>query len=280
MRALRRDELDVVIGWAADEGWDPGLADAESFWNTDPGAFVGFDRDGELSGAGSIVSYGGEMGFMGLFIVRPELRGRGFGGELWVERVEALQRRLAPGAPIGLEGVVEMEPFYARGGFVTRHGTARMQVQGAAGRADPSLVPLAEVGFEDLVVYDAPLFGARRDRFIAGWLTPAGGAGFAATGEEGALRGYGVLRPTGLGFKIGPLFADEPEIAARLLDALLASAAGAVVSLDVPEVNDAAIELAAARGMSEVFRCSRMWVGEPPPIPWHRVFGITTLELG
>ena len=53
VRLLSREELDVLIGWAAREGWDPGRDDAEVFWHTDPEAYVGFDVDGELGGAAS-----------------------------------------------------------------------------------------------------------------------------------------------------------------------------------------------------------------------------------
>ena len=39
IRPLTREELDVAVGWAAEEGWDPGRGDAEAFWAADPGGF-------------------------------------------------------------------------------------------------------------------------------------------------------------------------------------------------------------------------------------------------
>jgi hypothetical protein len=38
--------------------------------------------------------------------------------------------------------------------------------------------------------------------------------------------------------------------------------------------------LADEHGMTEVFGCARMYLGDPPPTPWGRVFGVTTSELG
>ena len=56
---------------------DPGLSDLEVAWRTDPEAFVAL-RDGDvLAGGGSIFSYGGDFGFMGLFIMRADLRKQG-----------------------------------------------------------------------------------------------------------------------------------------------------------------------------------------------------------
>ena len=39
-RNMTRAEVDELVGWAAREGWNPGLRDAEIFWATDPEAFV------------------------------------------------------------------------------------------------------------------------------------------------------------------------------------------------------------------------------------------------
>jgi len=35
IRAITRDELAIPLSWAADEGWNPGLSDAESFITID-----------------------------------------------------------------------------------------------------------------------------------------------------------------------------------------------------------------------------------------------------
>ena len=57
IRRMTRDELDTLVEWAAREGWNPGLDDAEVFWATDPDGFVAAEIDGKLVGGGSIVAY-------------------------------------------------------------------------------------------------------------------------------------------------------------------------------------------------------------------------------
>ena len=101
IRNMTRTEVDELVAWAAREGWNPGLHDAELFWATDPEAFIAADLDGELIGGGAITSYNGEFGFMGFFIVRPEFRGRGFGNTLWHARRERLLERLRPARASG-----------------------------------------------------------------------------------------------------------------------------------------------------------------------------------
>ncbi len=86
-----------MVDWAAAEGWNPGLGDADTFWATDADGFVGVHRDGALVASGSIVSYAGEFGFLGFFIVRPELRGQGLGRQLWCCAARRAARAAAPG---------------------------------------------------------------------------------------------------------------------------------------------------------------------------------------
>jgi hypothetical protein len=83
-----------------------------------------------------------------------------------------------------------------------------------------------------------------------------------------------------VGWKIGPLLANDEETAIRLLDGLLASVPGETVSLDVPLPNAAAVRAAADRGMVEVFSTARMYKGTPPALDLDRIWGVTSFELG
>jgi hypothetical protein len=101
------------------------------------------------------------------------------------------------------------------------------------------------------------------------------------TAEQGALRGYGVIRPCQTGFKLGPLFADDAEAAGTLLHALMGSVpAGAQVQLDIAAHHTAARALADSWGMQPVFETARMYTGPAPAFDLQKQFGITTFELG
>jgi GNAT superfamily N-acetyltransferase len=279
IRPMARPELDLLVDWAAVEGWNPGVHDADTFWETDPEGFVAAEQDGALVGGGSIVSYDGRFGFMGFFIVAPGHRGRGLGRRLWVHRRDALLARLRPGAAIGMDGVFGMQAFYARGGFALAGRDLRMEGVGAPAPRAPGLVDAREVPPAELAAYDAGRFPAPRPGFVARWIAQPGARALAAVGG-GAIRGYGVVRPCRRGFKIGPLFAADAAVAEDLFRGLADHAAGAPLVLDVPEGNAAAMDLAARHGMREVFGCARMYLGPPPDLPDHEVFGVTTFELG
>jgi ribosomal protein S18 acetylase RimI-like enzyme len=279
LRAMTRVELDTLVEWAACEGWNPGLDDASIFWDADPEGFVAAERDGELIGGGSIVSYAGRFGFMGFFIVRPEHRRLGLGRRLWLHRRDRLLARLQSPVAIGMDGVFTMQGFYARGGFVFSHRDLRFEARGTVGPLTPELVDVREVPFDALAQYDAVHFPAPRERFLEAWIAQPHGRGLASVRDD-AVRGFGVIRSCRQGRKIGPLFADDAETADALFRGLSGLAPGEAVFLDVPENNPQAIALARRHGMREVFGCARMYHGAPPALPHDEIYGVTTFELG
>lgn len=283
IRRMTRDELDTLVEWAAREGWNPGRDDAEVFWSTDPEAFIAAEIGGELVGGGSIVAYGKRYGFMGFFIMRPDMRGRGLGDRLWHERKRRLLARLDPDASVGMDGVFDMQSYYARGGFQLICRDLRFEGRGLTPSPEappPSgIVEAASVPFEALEAFDRRHFPAPRSRFLQGWIRRPGGHAVAAV-EGGEVLGYSVLRPCRTGYKIGPLFATRADVAERLFVTLSSRVPGEAIFLDVPEINPEAMALAARHGMSEVFGCARMVLGPAPELPDPEIFGVTTFELG
>jgi len=284
IRNMTRPELDELVDWAAREGWNPGVDDAELFWATDPAAFIAATRGGELIGGGAITSYNGDFGFMGFFIVRSDYRGQGLGNTLWHARRERLLARLRPGSSIGMDGVFAMQDYYAKGGFVFSHRNMRFRAEITERMApsqlgDQDILPLATFPFDEVVDYDRSCFPAARETFLNGWITQADALAVGCQ-RESRLSGYGVARRCREGYKIGPLFADDALAANALYTRLAEFAQGGPLFLDAPENNPAAMALVRQQGMTEVFGCARMYLGPPPAIAHERVFGVTTFELG
>jgi len=272
------DELPLLAGWATDEGWNPGVGDLDVAWALDPEAFIALRRDDELVGGGTVLSYDGAMGFMGLFIVRPDHRGKGLGTTLWEHRVELLAARLRPGATIGMDGVFDMVPFYEHGGFRLAHRDLRFQGS-APGSPGPDVVDASTVPFGQLAAFDAAHLGVDRAAFLGAWTQRPGVRSFAVVDDSG-LTGYAVLRPCAVGFKTGPFLARSPEVAEQLLGAVLKAAAGAQLQVDVPEPNSSGVRMLQSLGFTESFGCARMYRGAEPQVPVDQVYGVTSFEFG
>jgi GNAT superfamily N-acetyltransferase len=264
----------AAISWAAGEGWDPGLDDARRFLAADPYAFLATEREGEIVATVSCALYGDSYAFIGFYIVRPDLRGNGIGSSLFDR---ALER--ADGRVVGLDGVPAQQGSYERRGFVLAYRNVRWRTVGGGERPD-SVVELSSVPIEQLVAFDGAVFGSTRERFLRAWIDRPAGHALACL-RGGGLAGYGVLRPCRSGSKIGPLFADDPDVADALLTGLLAAAGpGTEVFIDMPDANARAAELRARRAMEPSFETARMYLNGRPPEDVRRVFGVTTLELG
>ena len=277
IRNVSRSEMSQLIDWAADEGWNPGLHDAACFYETDPKGFFIGELRGEPVGCISAVAYNDAFGFVGFYIVRPEFRGLGYGFRLWQAAMEYMK-----GRNVGLDGVVAQQENYQKSGFHFAYNNIRYEFKTLdlpMKGSSPPVVPLSQVGFDELAAYDGAVFSVERRRFLQPWISQSGGVALGSL-RDGRLSGYGLLRSCRSGCKIGPLFADTAEIADALFGALVQQVPGAVVYLDVPAVNPAAMALAQKYQMQPVFETARMYTGGPPKVLLDKVFGVTSFELG
>ena len=269
-------DVEMALGWAADEGWNPGWHDAACFHAADPDGFLVGELDGDPVATISVVKYGAASAFLGLYIVRPPFRGRGHGWALWQAGMATLKGRI-----VGLDGVVAQQDNYRKSGFALAWNNRRLEGHGG-GRApdDAHIVPLSSLPFAQVEACDRASFGEDRAAFLRCWLAQPRSTALGFV-DNGTLRGYGVMRGCRSGSKIGPLFAQTEAIADRLFVALRASVPErSPIFLDIPEPNAAAVALGRRHGMNAVFETARMYAGGAPALPLDRIYGITTFELG
>ena len=270
-------EVEILIDWAAEEGWNPGLDDAPCFRAEDPDGFVvGVIGNEPVTGI-SVVRYGSDYGFLGFYLCRPEYRGKGLGFRTWKAGIAHLQNRT-----VGLDGVVDQQANYAKSGFVLAHRNIRYGGLAAVlgGTREGEVVPVSDPKVAASVIsYDRTFFPAPREAFMRCWLAPERRVARAWV-RDGEVAGYAVARACRSGWKIGPLFADTTGGAEALVDALCREIGEDTLYLDPPETNPEAIALAERRGLTPVFETARMYKGTAPDLPMDRTYGITTFELG
>lgn len=273
IRTLAGDEIQLALDWAAKEGWNPGLNDAGPFQVTDRDGFFVAELDGLPAAVVSVVNYDAHFAFLGFYIVREDLRGRGIGWAIW-----QAGRTHAGGRVVGLDGVVEQQANYAKEGFVLSHRNIRFGGPAPAGETGTCMA-LAQVPLALVEASDAQVFPAARAAFLRAWITNPGHQGRALI-REGRLAAWGVARPARSGFKIGPLVAEDETAAEQVFLELAHVAAGADIFLDLPEPNRSAVRLAERHGLSPVFETARMYTGPIRPVALERTYGVTSFELG
>ncbi|GAB0101376.1 GNAT family N-acetyltransferase [Nocardia sp. JMUB6875] len=267
-------EWATVVGWAAAEGWNPGARDVTAFFAQDPDGFFLGRVNGEPATAVSVVNYGDEFAFLGFYLVRKDLRGRGFGLATWEAGMKHAGDRV-----VGLDGVPDQQDNYRRSGFELAYNSARFTGVPRLPLPDNTVTALSPTDFAVLHPYDSACHPADRPDFLTAWLNEPGHRTFARI-VDGTVTGYTTLRPARDSLRVGPLFADTPADGRQLLAALAAHAAGMPLAVDVPLNNEAAVRLMEEAGLKPSFETARMYTGPVREYRADRIFGVTTLELG
>jgi len=275
IRRMAPDDVAVAIEWARREGWNPGHHDAQIFYQADPNGFFIGERNGEAVAVGCAIVYDEAFAFCGLYIVAPQHRGKGYGFALTEARLAYCGDR-----NIGIDGVLENVTIYERIGYRKHYENARYQFTAGEAPARPAnLVAIANVDVDALNHYDRQCFPAARKTFLNAWIHQPDALSLAWM-ENGQLNGYAVRRPCDNGYKIAPLFADNASIAEQLLLACQEGVHGQSLIVDMPETNEAALNLAASYHMERTFATARMYQKGLPALAYDKIFGITTFELG
>lgn len=276
---LNLSQVKILVGYALSEGWNPGPFDAEVFYKTDPDGFYGYFHQDQLIAGGSVVSYEGNFGFMGFFIVVPEYRGKGIGTQLWFERRDLLLSRLKPNAAIGMDGVLAMQSFYQKGGFEIAFRDERYEKLGQHHEVHSSISEIDKNDFNEILQYDMNCFGFNRSHFLQLWVDIPETKAFKFI-EKDQLKGFCIIRKAAKGFKVCPLFADNFNIAEELYKACLNSVKDEPLYIDIPVANKDTVALVQKYNAQYVFECARMYYGAAPKLPINKIFGITSFELG
>jgi hypothetical protein len=276
IRTATRLEVEIAVEWAATEGWNPGIHDGDCYYSADTTGFLIGLLDNEPIATISAISYGTTFGFIGFYMVTPKYRGCGYGIKIWDAALKKLHGRI-----IGLDGVVAQQDNYKKSGFKLTY--RHLRYQGMSDERSPinaEIVNLSALPFQTIAAYDQPFFPTARSQFMNSWINQPGCTTLGIR-RDGKLSGYGVIRICRSGYKIGPLFADSPELAESLFLALQSSIkTKEPIYLDVPEVNQAAVSLANSHNMKVMFETARMYAGQKPDMPLERVFGVTSFEVG
>ncbi|MCV6598368.1 MAG: N-acetyltransferase [Mangrovicoccus sp.] len=271
-------ELEMVLGWAAQEGWNPGIEDAAAFLAADTEGFL-LKRVGEQPVAAiSVVNHSPELAFLGLYLVRPEYRAQGHGIDIWRAGLAH-----AGGRCVGLDGVPAQQENYERSGFQRAGATTRYGGRVKAASASVAR-PLQAADMPPIEQLDREIEGYERRDFLRAWLAQTDTRrSVVVEGGEGLAMATG--RRCGEGIKIGPLTAPDGAAAWALITALANELSHGgekelPVFVDVPDHAQPLAELLTSQGFEPVFETARMYLGAPPQglaLPYR---GVASLELG
>lgn len=266
-------ELSLILDWAAEEGWNPGLDDAETFFATDPGGFfVAVDKQDEPIASISVINHTADFAFLGLYIVRKEFRGRGIGLGLWRHAMQHAGSRT-----VGLDSVEAQQENYRASGFAYAGATTRFtgRVMERKGRGIRAVEP-NEIA--SLIQMEAAASGVSKPKYLRPWLSGSDNRTTFVKRDQGAISGFCTIRTCQTGAKIGPLVATNVDVARELI-AHPATGISGPISMDVPNTSTALAMMCRTMEWQPGFQTARMYKGVFDA-SGHECFAVTSLELG
>lgn len=263
IRLLAAEDLEAADELRRLAGWNQTLDDWRRLLALAPGGCFAVGRHGRVIATVTAVAYGVSLGWIGMMLVHPEHRGRGLARALMGEALGHL--RAAGVGCIKLDATPAGRPVYEKLGFHSEASLTRWRRgPGAVGSQPP--VVRAEV--RSLTAADWPTIdaldaeSAQADR--APWLRSLadGARCVRVCSRDGAVAGFGMLRPGDEADYLGPVVSRDEEGARALAGELLRSAADRAVVWDCFDDEAGAASWVRAWGFSPVRPFVRMRWGD------------------
>lgn len=245
------------IGWEGDaRRWERML-----YWAPD-GCFV-LDEPGRgVIGTVSTTPYGKALAWVGMMTVAADRQRRGFGRQLMRAALDSL---IARGVErIMLDASDAGRALYESLGFRPLYkvyrweGKASTYLGGRARRMEPGDVAA-------VLDLDARYFGIPREHILLRLLEEEPELAWVDE-ERGQLQGYLLARREPRGAFLGPWMAGSAASAERLLRKGLEGLQGEMVTVNIPDINGRAMQIAGDHNLRRGGGCTRMIYGDAFPI--------------
>lgn len=227
---LTPGDVPAAARLSAGVGWNQDEADWARLLAVNPeGGFAAWLGD-ELVGTATLVRHGDLLAWLGMVIVREDVRGRGVAGRL----VEAALAGLSPppGGAVGLDATELGAPVYLRRGFEAVAPIDRwVGVLRTLSGASPSVRQAGPGDQEALARLDAAATGVDRRRLLERLLAEPGTAVLVAEAGGRAVA-YAALRGGRERLHVGPVVAADEAACEAVLDAVAERAAGREAFVD------------------------------------------------
>ena len=273
---LGRADLDAAHGLSDAVGWTTRRSDWRRMIELDAvDAFAG-RLDGRLAATATLVRYGTRVGWIGMMLVHPEYRRRGYGARMLRACLDAAAD--AGVATVGLDANADGEPLYDANGFVPVADVTRWRGAVAGPDRPDRITPVADPA--PFAALDRRASGVDRRFLLSSLLEDDGTVGLLRRAPDGAVAGYALVLRRPPGVTIGPLVAEDPETAEALLRAAGVRADGGPVTVNAVG-NPRATARYRALGLDHRRSLTRMTYRDPArPLLGELIWGLPAFEYG
>ena len=272
MRLRVMTSADIPAGMRLKElaGWNQTAADWRRFLERSPeGCFVA-EVGAQVCGTVTTIAFEDRFAWIGMVLVDPEYRGRGFGTALLERAIHYLDELDL--SALKLDATPQGKPLYEKLGFRSEYEIGRWTRRQPPGAAKPSLAGVRESAspalLESICEFDRQVFGADRSGLLMSLHEEAPELTVGIL-KDGTLAGYALGRRGSFADHLGPWMAFDPDTARQLLESFLAGSSRETQIADCLNAHAATGDLLKSFGFSysrpliRMFRGSNDYPGRP-----------------
>jgi hypothetical protein len=251
LRPTKKEELPLLQQWAIREGWNPGKDALNFYYNAYPDAFYVLTVDGKPVGSSTIMRYAKDFAFLGLLIVSPEERNKGYGLDIWnftrellkdckVTQFYGVMNRVHLYKQFGIEPIDQNLSY-----VVNEEKIAEIHKQIETSLPFCELSKPTKNDIPAIANYECTFFRipSPRTKFITSYhQANSNNMVVAKDSNTGKVMGFGAIQPRAAEntYAVRPLYADNYSIARVMFRRLLKEVPPlptTKVALDVPASN-------------------------------------------
>lgn len=286
LRTLHPKEAAAIGSSQTDHDLRFKAEDYKVFHKLDPsGYFVATTDSGEIAGVIGAPVLTQDQGAIGFLHVHNDFKNESLEELLWTAAMKHLGNR-----QISLDVSSDEVEVCQQLGFKEAwrsglfKGTGAQLLPHIAELTNSSVIrEIKDVPFSKVVYFDETVVGYERVNFLYKWTNMVPPPAAVAAYAEEEVVGYGVLRELHhpQTYRIGPLYANNMAMAQVLLVSLISTIPGKTYYLQSPLTNLSFIKLLTDQlYMEKVEESVRMYNFDDHSFPTHKVFGITSTDIG
>ncbi len=261
IRVMTSSDLSFGEKLSEQAGWNQTPADWRRFFDLQPGGCFVAELEGQLVGTVTTCVFG-HVGWIGMMLVDPAVRGQGIGRALMNWAMGYLESQATHA--IRLDATPMGEPLYRSLGFQPQYRLTRFAGIVSSNSEEKNVEHSQPPDWEQIATFDETLTGSSRQKLFVRFGAEPDIHALVDQNRDQML-GYVCSRPGRLATYIGPCVARTSKAGERLLRRELSRYHSQPVFVDVPNDNRQAAETIASVGLAPARELVRMCRGDGKP---------------
>jgi len=231
-RALLPSDVPAAMDLKTTIGWNQSTADWEMFLQLNPEGCLARVHQGRLIATLTSYPFENQVGWLAMVLVDPSFRRMGIATRIMEDGMATMGRCTT----MKLDASAEGRMVYQKMGFTDQYEIHRMAIDSVlpVAKTEGAVSAIAQNDLPGIFKTDRMVFGLDRSPFLLNFHQRNATLSWKLT-EQDKIVAYAFGRQGSRHRQIGPLVAEQPDQAVRLLHAILASQTGQPLFVDVPD---------------------------------------------